>query len=65
MIDQSKDQSADIEPQGACITKPETCGAAGAAVAFWVRNPVWGVISSRSSASSSGFNIFKTDASEL
>ena len=41
----------------ACISRPETCGAAGAAIAFWMRIPhsdeLWGgIISSQRSPNS-------------
>ena len=48
----------------ACITHPETCGAAGGSVAFWMRvidydSGCWGIISSTGSRTT-GFRIYTT-----
>ena len=51
-------------PEEACLARPENCGAAGGAVAFWIRgtyrNPSFapGVISSRTYSLTTHFEIY-------
>ena len=59
-LDRTREQWVDLGiMEKACITRPETCGAAGGAVSFWIRIVYGGinepgVISSRANASSTG-----------
>ena len=66
-LDHTKSQWVDLGDGGeACIIQPDTCGAAGGAVAFWARvtymdSHTRGIISSKSNDSVTGIMVETTN----
>ena len=65
-MNQTKKQWVDLGVlQEPCMTRPETCGAAGAAVSVWVKRTSWNIdnqpIISSLAANTSGFQIYFRD----
>ena len=66
-LDNTKNQWVDLGIHTeACMTQPETCGAAGGAISLWVNvmdcpTPVGGIISSNKQSKSTGLRIYSSD----
>ena len=70
-IDRARDQWIHLEthPDAACMTRPETCGAAGGAISLWVNvidcPQTAGIVTSIDDPDQSGFRIWCRHKEEI